>query len=235
MSLKKKNCIYVICFYPIFNNKAVPVFEKLSLTDSALLYSHLLTNFFELFAKTDLKFDVVFCLDKRDENHIPGKFFPEGSKILINTSENYNSNLEHLAKNFFSSFENNLLIRSDVLGISEKYIRKIFNLLAIEDEVLVIGKSINKKVTFLGINNLELNLVDKIFSTTLDYDKFLIQAIKKELLLHTLIGFQLIENFDDFKRLYNELSKKESLDYCSEHMHERFTNLFIEYKDLLNE
>jgi hypothetical protein len=232
---KKKNCIYVLCLHPIFNGSAVPKFDKLSLRDSNLLYTHLLANFIEVFAGIDLKFELVFCLNKKDENYIPRKFFPDESRIFINTSVNDNLNLERLAKNYFSIFENNILIRADVIGISEKTVQKIFNLLAIEDDVLVIGKSINKKVALLGFNNLKINLLDEMFSTTLEYDNFLIEAGKSDLFLNTLNGFQLIQNFSDFKNLYIELSKKESLAYCSQQMHERFTNLFIEYKDLLNE
>jgi hypothetical protein len=232
---KKKNCIYVLCLHPIFNGAATTRFENLSIRDSNLLYSHLIANFIEVFADTDLEFELVFCLNEKDEHCIPSNFFPDESKIFINTSENDNENLERLAKSYFSRFENNILIRADVIGISEKTIQKIFNLLAIEDDVLVIGKSINKKVALLGFNNLEMNLIDEMFSTTLEYDNFLIVAGKSDLFLNTLNGFQLIENFSDFKNLYIELSKKESLAYCSQQMHERFTNLFIEYKDLLNE
>ena len=232
---KKKNCIYVLSLHPVFNGKAAPKFENLSLQDSTILYSHLLANFIEIFASTDLSFELVFCLNEKDENYIPRNFFPDDSIIFFNTSENIISNIERLEEKYFSIFENNILIRANVIGLSEKTIQKIFNLLAIEDDVLVIGKSINKKVTLLGFNKLEINLLDEMFSTVLDYDKFLLEAGKSDLFLNTLNGFQLIENFSDFKNLYIELSKKESLSYCSQQMHEGFTNLFIEYKDLLNE
>ena len=232
---KKKNCIYIFCLHPVFNGEAIAKFQNLSLQDSNLLYSHLLENFIEIFTNTDLDFELVFCFNEKDENYIPGDFFPDESIMFFNTSENNNSNLEQLARNYFSNFENNILIRADVIGISEITIQKIFNLLAIEDDVLVIGKSTNKKVVLLAFNNLEINLFDEMFSTTLEYDSFLIEAGKRDLFLNTINGFQLIENFSDFKNLYIELSKKESLAYCSELMHERFTNLFIEYKDLLNE
>ena len=232
---KKKNCIYVLSLHPVFNGKAAPKFENLSLQDSTILYSHLLANFIEIFASTDLSFELVFCLNEKDENYIPRNFFPDDSIIFFNTSESVISNIERLEEKYFSIFENNILIRANVIGLSEKTIQKIFNLLAIEDDVLVIGKSINKKVTLLGFNKLEINLLDEMFSTVLDYDKFLLEAGKSDLFLNTLNGFQLIENFSDFKNLYIELSKKESLSYCSQQMHERFTNLFIEYKDLLNE
>ncbi len=232
---KKKNCIYVLSLHPVFNTEAAPQFENLSLRDSILLYSHLLANFIEVFADIDLSFELVFCLNEKDEKYIPKNFFPDDSILFFNTSENINTNLEQLEQNYFSIFENNILIRADVIGVSEKTIQKLFNLLAIEDNVLVIGKSINKKVALLGFNNPEINLLDEMFSAALDYDKFLLEAGKSDMFLNTLNGFQLIENFNDFKNLYIELSKKESLSYCSQQMHERFTNLFIEYKDLLNE
>ena len=169
---KKKNCICVLSLHPVFNGEAAPKFENLSLRDSILLYSHLLANFIEVFADIDLSFELVFCLNEKDENYIPRNFFPDDSIIFFNASENINSNLERLEHDYFSIFENDILIRADVIGVSEKTIQKIFNLLAIEDDVLVIGKSINKKVALLGFNNPEINFLDKIISAALDYDKF---------------------------------------------------------------
>ena len=160
---KKKNCIYVLSLHPVFNGNAAPKFENLSLQDSTILYSHLLANFIEIFADTDLSFELVFCLNEKDENYIPRNFFPDDSIIFFSASESANSNLKQLEQNYFSIFENNILIRANVIGLSEKTIQKIFNLLAIEDDVLVIGKSVNKKVTLLGFNKLEIILLDEMF------------------------------------------------------------------------
>ena len=56
----------------------------------------------------------------------------------------------------------------------------------------------------------------------------------KDIFIHTLDNFLSINDFEDIKKLYIELSKKESLSYCSQNMHESFNDLFIEYKELLN-
>jgi len=199
---KKKNCIYVLSLHPVFNEEAAPSFENLSLRDSMILYSHLLSNFIAIFADTDLSFDLFFCLNDKDENYIPRNFFPDDSIIFINTSENIATNLEQLGQNYFSIYENNIIIRADVMGISDNSIKKTFNLLAIDDDVLVIGKSITNKVALIGFNNLELNLLDEMFSIEFEYDKFLFEAGKGDLFLNTLDGFQLIENFSDFNNLY---------------------------------
>ena len=123
---KKKNCIYVLSLHPVFNGKAAPKFENLSLRDSTLLYSHLLANFIEIFADTDLSFELVFCLNEKDENYIPKNFFSDDSKIFFNTSENINSNLEQLEQNYFSIFEN-----------------KFFQTFSIESKISYISSSLN--------------------------------------------------------------------------------------------
>ena len=56
----------------------------------------------------------------------------------------------------------------------------------------------------------------------------------KDYLLHVLSEFFIVNNFEDFKALYNILSKKESLEFCSQEMHEKFTHLFIEWCLLLH-
>jgi hypothetical protein len=76
-------------------------------------------------------------------------------------------------------------------------------------------------------------LFSEIDWNNFNYDNFLLFTSKHEHFLHVIDNFLVIRNMEDFRNLYNELSKKESLEYCSQKMHEKFTHLFIEYKDLL--
>ena len=124
-------------------------------------------------------------------------------------------------------------MQPQLLFVRHRQSDKMFDLLSIEDDSLVIGKSITNKVPFIGFNNIDRKLMIKLFEVKFDYEKFLLEAGKRELFINTLDGFQLIEGFEDLKNLYLELSKKESESYCSQESHERFTNLFIEYRDLL--
>ena len=232
---KKRNCIYILSLHPIFHTEESPVFDKLSQQDSIILHSALIANFLDIFTLNDLSAKIIFCLDEKDRSYYPKNFFPAEIKILFINSNEDKSNLDKLQQSYFSTFENNLLIRADTIGISLKHFNKIFDMLSIEDDVLVIGKSERNRVAFIGFNTAENKLLEKMFSVKFNYYKFLSEAGKSELFLNTLQGFQVVEDFGDFKNLYIELSKKESLSYCSKQMHERFTNLFIEYKDLLNE
>jgi hypothetical protein len=233
--LKKKNCIYLFSLHPIFNNQEIKKFENLTTQDAVILNSNLVANFIEIVSENDLNTEIVFCFDEKDKDYIPKFFFPESSNFFFTSDKNLTKSLANLEQNYFSVYENNILIRANAIGISAHTIEKTFNMLSIEDDALVIGKSVTKKVALLGFNNIELQLLEYLFSVNYDYDKFLFETGKSDLFLNTLNGFQLIEDFSDFKNLYIELSKKESLSYCSQQIHEQFTNLFIEYKDLLDE
>lgn len=229
----KQECIYIYANHPIFHPDSVTGFDKLSSSDSSSLYKSLLENFFEVLSGLNSRSDVIYSLDVEDDGYVPANFFPKNVKIFFGTAGNIVYNLEVLSQNYFSLFENNIFIRFDAIGISEQNINRIFDLLSIEDNSLVIGKSNNNKVPFIGFNKISRKLMKKLFAVKFDYEKFLLEAGKNESFIHTLDGFQLIENFNDFKNLYIELSKKESNAYCSQNSHERFTNLFIEYRDFL--
>ena len=201
--------------------------------DSTILFSDLLGNFVEILSNKNLNSDIIYCLNKLDKNSIPKGFFPQSTEILFTAGKDLKTSFNKLGQNYFKQYENNILIRANAIGISVENILKIFDFLSIEDDVLVIGQSDNKKISFIGFNSIIHSLLIKMFSVTFNYDDFLIEAGKSEYYINIFQGFQLIEDSADFKNLYIELSKKESLSYCSEIMHERFTSLFIEYKDLL--
>ena len=77
-------------------------------------------------------------------------------------------------------------------------------------------------------------MVDHIFLAERKFGKFLSSISSKDIFIHSLDNILSINDFEDIKKLYIELSKKESLSYCSQKMHESFNDLFIEYKELLN-
>lgn len=109
----------------------------------------------------------------------------------------------------------------------------MFDLLFVDDETIIIGKTNEEKMGFIGSNSLNKEIYEQFFLYKLNYEKYLADIGNKDNFVHVLTGFLVINDLKDFKILYEELSKKESIEYCSQEMHERFTNLFIEYKDLL--
>jgi hypothetical protein len=67
----------------------------------------------------------------------------------------------------------------------------------------------------------------------LDYENFLSGIETEKFFIHIINGHFRVNNFSNFKLLYKKLSTKESLEYCNQEIHEKFTNLFIEYRDYI--
>jgi hypothetical protein len=78
-----------------------------------------------------------------------------------------------------------------------------------------------------------LNIFKGLENKNFSYDDLLPNVNKTHNFLFEIEDFLHIEDMNDFKELYDVLSKKESAAFCSNESHDRFTNLFIEYKDKL--
>jgi hypothetical protein len=166
-------------------------------------------------------------MNKSDEEYIPKNFLPNASNLVllnITTKEKLRDSLRELELKRYSKF---LFAFFNSMGIKKEDICKTFNLLTVDDQAITVGKADNERIAFVGTNKIEENLLTKLSAQHAKYNNFLF--------LHTINNFFSINNFQDVKKLYIELSKKESLSFCSENMHERFNDLFVEYKYLLNE
>jgi len=108
-----------------------------------------------------------------------------------------------------------------------------FNLLNIDDESLLIGKSKEGVIGVFGFNSYSVDIFNCLVKSDFNYNAFLSCIKTFNHFIHTLNDILLIKNIEHFKQLYIELSQKKSMEYCSQQMHEKFTHLFIEYKELL--
>jgi glycosyltransferase A (GT-A) superfamily protein (DUF2064 family) len=230
---KLNSSIYLFPLHPVFNLKNTPPFETFDAEHSALLYSALTENYKEIFEAFEGKINSVFVFDDYDRNSLPALFNREGLNLLFGDTRNKSLMLKNLSDKYFNNYTNNLLIFSNSICLTANDIQQALNLLSINDEAVVIGKTAAGGITFLGFNTFNHELFDEIDWNNLNYDNFLLYTSKHEHFLHVIDNFLVIRNIEDFKNLYKELSKKESLSYCSQNMHEKFTQLFIEYKDLL--
>ena len=94
---------------------------------------------------------------------------------------------------------------------------------------MVIGKSKRNKVILTCSYEVDKDLISPLFSTKRNFLNYLNYISSKDIFIHSLEGYFSIDDFEDIKKLYIELSKKESLSYCSQKMHESFNDLFVEY------
>ncbi|MGA9291953.1 MAG: hypothetical protein WCE54_18625 [Ignavibacteriaceae bacterium] len=229
--MKHNSSIYILCLHPVFNKELVPRFESLDKEYSSYLYESLLLNHKELTDKLSESSNIIFCFDKNDSEHLTEIFSQIENKDFIDPDQG--NVLKSLSEKYFIRFNNNIVMFFNSIGITPDDLKNALNLMSIEDEAIVLGRSINESLSFFGFNSFNKEIFEETDLLDLNYDSFLNRAAKYEHFIHVLDNFMLIKNIEDFKELYYRLSKKESFAYCSQEIHERFTNLFIEYKDLL--
>ncbi len=230
---KSNSCICIFPLFPFYNTSQVSVFEQITNEDSSLLYSILYENYIEVLDEIKDSCTIIYFLDEKDKGYIPDVIKEKIPEILWISSSSLNSEIKNLNDKYFKKFHNSLLIFSHSIGVSSSDLKKIFSLLEIEDESVLLGRDNDERIALFGFNSYNEDLLGNILEDRNHYNELLIKAGKEENFVHTLSNFMLIETKEDFKKLYNELSKKESLQYCNQYIHEKFTHLFIEYKDLL--
>jgi hypothetical protein len=229
---KVNSCLYIFSKFPVFNPQEIPLFQSFDNIHSEILYTSLLLNYQELLAGNNNTYNFYFVLDNSDKEYLPESLLTSENIIWINNKERITA-LKYLSDKYFSNYSNNIIIPANSIGICLKDIKKTINLLSIEDDSLVVGKTFNDKISFVGCNKLNDDFFTDFNWDNLDYQKGLGALCKQNAFLNIVDGHLLVENNEEYKKLYQELSKKESLSYCSQNMHEKFTSLFIEYKDLL--
>ena len=229
--IKPHSCIYLIPLFPVFNEQETKRFSSFSSKDSVNLYSSLYLNLKEITDNLSNSAASLFCFDEKDKNHVYPEF-SDSEKIYTNLKDK-SVLLKVLSEKYFGRFNNNLIIFVNTISISQKDILKYLDLLNREDESFIIGKSHNSKVSYIGFNIYNPELFHQVEATDLKFSNFLHLVCRFDYFVNVLNKSLFIEDINDFKILYRELSKKESLSYCSHNIHEKLTHLFIEYKELL--
>jgi hypothetical protein len=224
--MKSKSVNYIFPVSRIFNPELVPLFGSLDKEHSAILWSTLYINAFEVITSFSQAF--VLILDEQERGFLPEKL-AAAENIFYGNLEERETLLRNLNDKYFSKFENNIIFFSNSIGYTHQDISKTHNLLNINDDVLVLAKSAASNLCFAGFNTYP----DFLEKVNMDYDNVLAQSCRYNSYIYLLENYISVEGIADFKKLYYELSKKESMAYCSQEMHECFTHLFIEYKELL--
>jgi hypothetical protein len=197
---------------------------------NTLLYS----NWIEIFSDIKDQFEIFTIINEKDMEYIPKYFLPDEAHTITYKEPQLNNLSEYLNKQQLSINSKTLVLFYNSIGLRLNDISRIFNLIQIDEPSIVIGKSIHDKIILACTYELDGELVDPIITANRKYADYLSSISGKDIFINTLEGFLSIDNFEDIKKLYIELSKKESLSYCSQKMHENFNDLFVEYKELLN-
>lgn len=231
--IRPNSCIYLVSTFPMLNEESVTPLGKIDRKHTSQLYANLILNHKENLNPIINNTSVIYCFDRNDREHLPAEISNTWQKNISPDSENPYQHIKNIADKHFSSFNNNLIIFSNSIGFSPSDLKKTLDLLTIESEAVIIGKSSNGGVSFIGFNYLNLELIRDIHWNGMEYENLLHKVNKYDNFVYVRENSLVVQSEKDFKSLYAELSKKESLNYCSQQMHEKFTHIFIEYKELL--
>lgn len=229
----KQNAIYIIPPFPIFSRSIENNFEKFTDKDLTFLKATLYLNLLENVSLKKEKAEIFRIFDLKDKDLLSSELISHPDKPILCDVINLKSVFEELSQKEFGSYKNNLIIFSNSVDIRQSDIDKYFNLLSIDDNALILSKSTNGIIKVIGFNFFTDELFKQLVESHLQLDTFLSYNKSCEYFVNTLADVIAVSNMDDFKKLYIELSQKKSNEYCSQKMHERFTHLFVEYKELL--
>ncbi len=228
------NSIIVIADNPILNPTRTKEYQNLSINYSVYLNTLLFSNWVELLSTLKSQFGIFYFLDKNDEEYLPKYLIPQNSNSIFYNQLNLGKFSQNNGKYTSGNTSKTLLLFYNSLGLTQDDIIRVFDLIQSDEPSIVIGKSVRDQIVFICTSGNNQNLIDQIFQAERKYNTYLKSISNKDIFIHTLENFLAINDFEDIKKLYIELSKKESLSYCSQKIHESFNDLFIEYKELLN-
>lgn len=223
----KEKYLVLIPKASLLNPKFVSSFDEMKKDDVVYLNSSLYLNNLDNAEKLrNTELISVFDLNDKDyaNENFPGKYFASVEET------------EFIPKLFTEKLSPGslyLFMFPNSIGISSQRIFKIFSLLSSDENSIIIGKTLKQKVGYIGLNVLSEEIIKCWLTYYQNFDDFIGHINAYDFQTNVLKGSMLIEDSSDFTNLYDELSKKKSEDYCSVKMHEHFTHLFIEYKDLL--
>ena len=231
--IRPNSGIYIVSMMPVFDERSVSPLGELDKNHTSQLYANLILNHKENLDKIVNNTLINYYFDEQDRNFLPEIFRKENAGRIFNNSENPYQVIKNIIDKNFSLASINLIIFANSIGFSSSELKRILDLLTIESDAVVIGKSLNQGVSFIGFNYLNQELINDIHWDGLKFDSLLHKVNKFDNFVYVWENSLVVNSEKDFKLLYSELSKKGSLEYCSQQMHEKFTHIFIEYKDIL--
>lgn len=225
--------IAAVSLEPIFNPDKVKIFQEFSREDSLHIYKALLLNHIEIFKAFQPAHREFYFFNEADKDHIPAELADKiDSIIFINKDEGWKAVSDSLSVVYKNEKAEVLLFSINSIGFSPADIERLFSLMSHEDKNILIVRN-KDGIICLGMNYPAISLFEGLELNNFSYDDLLPNVNKMHNYLFEIEEFLHIDNMEDFRELYKLLSRKESINFCSNESHNRFTNLFIEYKDKL--
>ena len=216
--------VFIIAFHPDSFYTIEESQNNMSLEDLLVLTEILIQNNLDICVNNQLKKVFILCDQALKDIHIQA----DSQQLVFTAVEDLSQFISEQA----TKYSKVLIINGNMIGMTGQKIDFILNMLDMEEDVCVLGTDANDRLNFTAncrfekkILEYQLGIVEyqKIFQESPDIDFYY-------LLVNNVYA---IGNLTDFKNLYAILSQRENFNFCSKEIYDRFTELFIEYKELL--
>lgn len=230
-----KDSILIFTNSAILNPKEIIPYPNLSTNYSVYLNTLLISNWFDILSETHSTFDISIFLNEMDKEYLPRYILPKEANPVFYKNELIGEEFQNTFISRTSNAESKTLVLFfNSIGLKMDEIFRLFSLIQMDEPTIAVGKSYNQKINCVCTKQSDSEIIELLIKAERNYNKFLKLISDKDYFVQTIKNFLSIDDFEDIKKLYIELSKKESLSYCSQKMHESFNDLFIEYKELIN-
>lgn len=230
-----KDSILIFTNSAILNPKEIIPYPNLSTNYSVYLNTLLISNWFDILSETHSTFDISIFLNEMDKEYLPRYILPKEANPVFYKNELIGEEFQNTFISRTSNAESKTLVLFfNSIGLKMDEIFRLFSLIQMDEPTIAVGKSYNQKINCVCAKQSDSEIIELLIKAERNYNKFLKLISDKDYFVQTIKNFLSIDDFEDIKKLYIELSKKESLSYCSQKMHESFNDLFIEYKELIN-
>ncbi len=228
-----------VLFYvskPVFNLFEVEEFPHFDKSNSSFLRRNLLINQFEVVSALDLPVKITALFHQFDisaEGLDELQRF-ENLEIVFYEEGNQNQIIREILEDTDEAQNLIIAVNPLVMGLKPQDYVEMVKQVELEDETTFLIRSQNGYLSAVAFNYMESKQSDLLLNILKPYDKLLHQILMLNSRPITG-GFAgtVVKSTKDFKLLYEYLSAKESIPACSFMMHDRFTELFVEYKELL--
>ena len=225
--------VYIFPFYSFNSKELYNNLKGFSIDEVKLLLTTLYLNVLENLTGKEEKLDVYCIWEENEKGNINDELKNKNYNFIFADITNKKVILNKLSSKEFLSYKSNLIVFSDVIDIKSSDYDHYYNLLNIEEPSLLVAKDKENNIAAFGFNTYSEEIITSLLLSGFNYDDFLVHLNSCKYFIHTVNNILLVRNIDNFKKLYHNLSQKKSIEYCSQHMHEKFTDLFVEHKDLL--
>ncbi|MFA4924629.1 MAG: hypothetical protein WC557_10595 [Ignavibacteriaceae bacterium] len=227
--------IFFVVPYPIYNKEFCTPYSNFTKADSSFLYVTLLRNLYEIFSSVFPKEALMLCLHENDKDILSADITSPflSYKTFFFDTDTFTNDFTSLFEKRNLDAKNFIFVHPDFVGLTPQDILQILDLLQIEDDVLVLKKSLHSKVELFATNKFQNEIPHLLHKKNFVGDSSLKKLCGLDYQLYKLKNVLSLAHVNDFKELYKMLSQKENYSCCSQRIHDRFTHLFIEYKELL--